>query len=135
MPVGAVVGIPADRDVGALREEVDAAVRAGAARIRLKIQPGWELEPVRAVRGDHPHVVLQVDANGSFCGSDDDVAVLSRLADFDVLCIEQPLPPADLVAHAQLARALRVPICLDESLSTPRTCATRFATGRAPWPA
>jgi O-succinylbenzoate synthase len=120
MPVGAVVGIPVDRDVGALREEVDAAVRAGAARIRLKIEPGWELEPVRAVREDHPHVVLQVDANGSFRGGDDDVAVLSRLADFDVLCIEQPLPPADLVAHAQLARALPVPICLDESLSTPR---------------
>ena len=40
MPVGAVVGIPADRDVGALREEVDAAVRAGAARVRLKIEPG-----------------------------------------------------------------------------------------------
>ena len=49
-----------------------------------------------------------------------DVAVLSRLAEFDVLCIEQPLPPADLVAHAQLARVLPVPICLDESLSTPR---------------
>ncbi len=46
--------------------------------------------------------------------------MLSRLADYDVLCIEQPLPPADLVAHAQLASVLPVPICLDESLSTPR---------------
>ena len=52
--------------------------------------------------------------------SAEDVAALSRLADFDVLCIEQPLPPADLVAHAQLAQLLPVPICLDESLSTPR---------------
>jgi O-succinylbenzoate synthase len=120
MPVGAVVGIPADRDVGTLREEVAAAVRVGAARVRLKIEPGWEIEPVRAVREDHPHLVLQVDANGSFRGGEDDVALLSRLADFDVLCIEQPLPPADLVAHAQLARALPVPICLDESLSSPR---------------
>ena len=48
------------------------------------------------------------------------MAALSRLADFDVLCIEQPLPPADLVAHAQLAARLPVPICLDESLSSPR---------------
>ncbi len=120
MPVGAVVGIPPDRDVGALREQVDAAVRAGAARVRLKIEPGWEIEPVRAVREDHPDLVLQVDANGCFRNAREDVATLSSLAAFGVLCIEQPLPPADLVALAQLARVLPVPICLDESLSTPR---------------
>jgi O-succinylbenzoate synthase len=120
MPVGAVAGIPLGHEVGALRAEVDAVVRAGAARVRLKIEPGWELEPVRAVRTDHPDLVLQVDANGSFRNRSEDVATLSRLADFGVLCIEQPLPPADLVAHAQLARVLPVPICLDESLTTPR---------------
>jgi O-succinylbenzoate synthase len=120
MPVGAVVGIPRRHDLSALRAEVDAAVQAGAARVRLKIEPGWELEPVRAVRADHPDLVLQVDANGSFRTGVEDVALLSHLADFGVLCIEQPLPPADLVAHAQLARLLPVPICLDESLSTPR---------------
>jgi o-succinylbenzoate synthase len=120
MAVGAVVGIPAHHDLGALRDEVVAAVRAGVARVRVKIEPGWELEPVRAVRSDHPDLVLQVDANGSFRGGSEDVAALSRLADFGVLCIEQPLPPADLVAHAQLARVLPVPICLDESLTTPR---------------
>ncbi len=104
MPVGAVVGIPADRDLDTLRAELAACVTAGAARVRLKIEPGWELEPVRGrARADHPDLVLQVDANGSYRGSDEDVAVLSRLADYDVLCIEQPLPPADLVAHAQLA--------------------------------
>ena len=120
MPVGAVVGIPADRELETLRAEVAATVAAGTARVRLKIEPGWELAPVRAVREDHPGLVLQVDANGSFRGTDEDVEVLSHLADFDVLCVEQPLPPADLVAHAQLARVLPVPICLDESLSTPR---------------
>jgi len=120
MPVGGVVGIPAGRDLGTLRAEVAACVTAGAARVRLKIEPGWELAPVRAARADHPALVLQVDANGSYRGSDEDIAVLSGLADYDVLCIEQPLPPADLVAHAQLAQLLPVPICLDESLSTPR---------------
>jgi o-succinylbenzoate synthase len=120
LAVGAVVGIPDDRDLRTLRREVDHAVEAGVARVRLKIEPGWELEPVRAVRADHPDLVLQVDANGSFRATPEDVAVLSPLADFDVLCIEQPLPPADLVAHAQLARVLPVPICLDESLSSPR---------------
>jgi O-succinylbenzoate synthase len=120
MAVGAVVGIPADRDLDSLRREVDSAVRAGAARVRLKIEPGWERAPVRAVRADHPGLVLQVDANGSFRGTEEDATVLAGLADFAVLCIEQPLPPADLVAHARLARTLPVPICLDESLSSPR---------------
>ena len=120
LAVGAVVGIPDGHDVAALRAQVDAAVESGAARLRLKVEPGWVLDPVRAVRADHPGLVLQVDANGSFTAADDNVATLSRLADFDVLCIEQPLPPADLVAHAQLAARLPVPICLDESLSTPR---------------
>ncbi len=129
MAAGAVVGIPAGRDLGALRAEVAAAVHAGAARVRLKIEPGWDLEPVRAVRADHPHLVLQVDANGSYRAGEADVAVLSRLAEFDVLCVEQPLPPADLVAHAQLARVLPVPICLDESLSTPRRVADALRNG------
>ncbi len=120
MPVGGVVGIPADRDLDTLQAELAACVTAGAARVRLKIEPGWEITPVRAARAEHPALVLQVDANGSYRGSDEDIAVLSRLADYDVLCIEQPLPPADLVAHAQLASVLPVPICLDESLSTPR---------------
>ena len=120
LAVGAVVGIPDGHDVGVLRQEVGALVQAGAARVRLKIEPGWEFEPVRALRTDHPDLVLQVDANGSFSTGEEDVAALSRLAELDVLCIEQPLPPADLVAHALLARVLPVPICLDESLSTPR---------------
>ena len=129
LAVGAVVGIPDGRDIAALRREVDAVVEDGAARVRLKIEPGWVVEPVRTVRAEHPDVVLQVDANGSFSAGAEDVALLSRLADYDVLCIEQPLPPADLVAHAQLARVLPVPICLDESLSTPRRVSDALRNG------
>jgi len=129
LAVGAVVGIPDGHDIAALRHEVDAVVQDGAARVRLKIEPGWVVEPVRAVRAQHPDLVLQVDANGSFGTGAEDVAVLSELADFDVLCIEQPLPPADLVAHAQLARLLPVPICLDESLSTPRRVSDALRNG------
>jgi O-succinylbenzoate synthase len=129
LAVGAVVGIPDGHDLLTLRRQVDAVVQAGAVRVRLKIEPGWEVVPVRAVREDHPDLVLQVDANGSFSDRAADVAELSRLADFDVLCIEQPLPPADLVAHAQLARLLPVPICLDESLSTPRRVTDALRNG------
>jgi O-succinylbenzoate synthase len=129
MPVGAVVGIPADRTLGTLCAEVERAVRTGAARVRLKVEPGWETEPVAAVRRDHPDLVLQVDANGSFRAGPEDVAVLSRLADFGVLCIEQPLPPSDLVALADLAVVLPVPVCLDESLSSLRRVHDAIRTG------
>jgi o-succinylbenzoate synthase len=120
LPVGAVVGIPPDRDLDTLLREVGDAVAAGAARVRMKIEPGWELEPVRRVRSAHPDLVIQVDANGSFRDTAEDVAQLAALADYGVLCVEQPLPPADLVALAQFARRLPVPVCLDESLTTPR---------------
>jgi O-succinylbenzoate synthase len=120
LPVGAVVGIPAGRDLDTVLGEVGAAVLAGATRLRMKIEPGWEREPVRRVRSAHPGLVIQVDANGSFRDTDEDVAVLSALADYGVLCVEQPLPPADLVALALFARKLPVPVCLDESLTTPR---------------
>lgn len=120
LPVGAVVGIPPGRDLDTLLREVGDAAAAGAARVRMKIEPGWELEPVRRVRSAHPDLVIQVDANGSYRDTDDDVAQLAALADYGVLCVEQPLPPADLVALAQFARRLPVPVCLDESLTTPR---------------
>jgi o-succinylbenzoate synthase len=118
LPVGAAVGIPPDDDLGLLRAQVDEAVADGAARVRIKVQPGWDVEPVAAVRADHSDLVLQVDANGSYQMGD--AEQVERLAAFGVLCIEQPLPPADLVAHAEFARRTSVPICLDESLSSPR---------------
>ena len=118
LPVGAAVGIPPDHDVGVLRQQVAEAVSGGAARVRVKIGPGWDLEPVAALRDDHPRIVLQVDANGSY--GIGDAERLGRLAEFGVLCIEQPLPPADLVAMAEFAGRIPLPVCLDESLTSPR---------------
>jgi O-succinylbenzoate synthase len=125
MPVGAAVGIPTERDVGPWREDVARLVALGPARLRLKIAPGWDIEPVRAVRQQHPDLTVQVDANGSYRldadPADRNAAIrLGALAEFDVRCVEQPLPPGDLVAHAELARRIDVPICLDESLTSPR---------------
>jgi O-succinylbenzoate synthase len=117
-PVGVAIGIPRDADVGALRAEVSEAVATGASRVRLKIQPGWDLEPVAAVRKDFPDLVLQADANGAYAS--EDAAHLDRLGEFGLVCLEQPLPAPDLVALAEVARRISVPVCLDESLSSPR---------------
>jgi o-succinylbenzoate synthase len=118
MAVGIAIGIPASRDVGELHALVQEAVTAGMRRVRLKIEPGWDIEPVRTVREAFPDLMLQVDANGSYAS--EDAPLLARLGEFGLACVEQPLPPGDLMAHAELARRIPVPICLDESLSSPR---------------
>ena len=114
--VGGFVGIPPERELSTLRRSADVAVARGITRLRMKIAPGWDLEPVRVVRNDHPDLAIQVDANGSY--RPEDAEHLGRLAEFGVLCVEQPLPPADLTASAELARRIALPVCLDESLSS-----------------
>ncbi|MFZ8967186.1 MAG: o-succinylbenzoate synthase [Ilumatobacteraceae bacterium] len=87
----------------------------GYLRIKLKIEPGFDIEPVRAVRstfGDG--LLLQVDANSAYHVSD--AEHLAKLDDFDLLLIEQPLPEEQVASHAQLAKVVRTPICLDESI-------------------
>ena len=63
---GAVVGIPDDRDMGRLVDDVGRLVDGGFARVRLKIEPGWDLAPVAAVRRAFPALSLAVDANGAY---------------------------------------------------------------------
>lgn len=118
-PVGTAVGIPADRDRETFEADVARAVAEGATRVRIKIAPGWDVEPVAAARRCHPGLLLMADANGSYVM--DDAERLGRaLAEWDLVCLEQPLPPADLAAQADFARRCAVPIGLDESLSSPR---------------
>jgi o-succinylbenzoate synthase len=116
MAVGGFAGIPPDRELSTLRRSAALAVGRGVTRLRMKIAPGWDIEPVRAVRKDHPELAIQVDANGSY--RPDDAEHLGRLGEFGVLCVEQPLPPADLSASAELAGRMTLPVCLDESLSS-----------------
>ncbi|MGP8058138.1 MAG: enolase C-terminal domain-like protein [Acidimicrobiales bacterium] len=121
--VGAIVGIPDGRRLGPLLDEVDAAVSAGAARVRLKIEPGWDFWPVRSVRERHPDLALQVDANGAYrltTDAEDDARRLAALDPFGLTCVEQPLAAGDLPALAQLATLLATPVALDESLTSLR---------------
>ncbi len=77
----------------------------GYVRIKLKIEPGWDIEPVRLVRElIGPDMPLQVDANTAY--TRDDIAHLCKLDEFDLLLIEQPLPEDDILGHAQLAPRL-----------------------------
>jgi o-succinylbenzoate synthase len=100
----------------------------GYVRIKLKIEPGWDIEPVRAVRAEYgDDVMLQVDANTAYTLAD--ARHLARLDDFDLVLIEQPLPEDDVRGHATLASMLSTPVCLDESIRSARDAATAITLG------
>lgn len=112
---GVSVGIFDDLDT--LLAAVQGYVDDGYARIKIKIEPGWDIEPTRLVRElIGPEMGLQVDANTAYTRAD--AEHLARLDEYDLLLIEQPLPEDDLLGHAMLAAALATPMCLDESITS-----------------
>ena len=94
---------------------VSCELESGYQRIKLKIKPGKDAQFVEAVRKQFPAITLSVDANSAY-QIITDASVLKRLDDYNLLMIEQPLAPGDLVDHAKLQRELQTPICLDESI-------------------
>ena len=140
-------GRPLARELGAVRDRVPCGVSVGImdsipqlldavadyldvgyVRIKLKIEPGWDVEPVRAVRerfGDD--VLLQVDANTAYTLAD--ARQLAKLDPFDLLLIEQPLDEDDVLGHADLAKLVRTPICLDESITSAASAAAAIRLG------
>ena len=112
VPCGVSVGIAPSME--ALVEEVTSYVEAGYKRIKLKIEPGWDIEPVRKIRELFPDKPLQVDANQAY--SRNDSKHLQQLDDFNLLLIEQPLDEHDILGHARLAKIMTTPVCLDESI-------------------
>lgn len=127
VPAGVSVGIM--DDLGHLLDVVAGYLDDGYRRIKLKIEPGWDLEPVRAVRERFGGIDLQVDANTAYTLAD--ARHLAKLDEFDLLLIEQPLPEDDLRGHAALAKVIATPVCLDESIESARDAATAIALGAA----
>ncbi|MET3808508.1 O-succinylbenzoate synthase [Nakamurella sp. UYEF19] len=126
VPSGVSVGI--QDSIPELLDVVDGYLAQGYVRIKLKIRPGWDLAPVRAVReriGDD--VLLQVDANAAYTLVD--AQLLRRLDEFGLLLIEQPLGEDDIRQHAELAKLLSTPICLDESIVSAKAAADAIMLG------
>ncbi|QKV90724.1 o-succinylbenzoate synthase [Streptomyces sp. NA02950] len=124
VPAGVSVGIK--NSLPELLDDVEKYLAEGYTRIKLKIEPGWDLEPVRAVRtrfGDT--LPLQVDANTAYTLAD--AEHLRKLDAFDLLLIEEPLEENNLHAHALLQQRLTTPVCLDESIHTARDAAAAIA--------
>lgn len=111
---GVSVGIPTTESIPALLEEVEGYLAAGYQRIKLKIEPGWDHEPVGAVRGQWPDIRLQTDANQAYQRSD--AEHLAGMDEFDLLLHEQPLEEDDWYGHVLLSEVCRTAICMDESI-------------------
>ena len=111
IPSGVAVGIY--DTVGELIERVGRYVAEGYRRVKIKIQPGWDAEPVAAVRGRFPGVPLMVDANAAYTLAD--AAVFRELDAHGLMMIEQPLARVAHAEAAELQRQLRTPLCADES--------------------
>jgi len=121
VPAGVSVGIP--DSLPELIGQVEGYLEQGYQRVKLKIEPGWDLEPIRAVRERFgPGLALQADANAAYTLAS--APHLRALDAFGLLLLEQPLAADDLLGHAELARLLATPVCLDESITSPRAAAT-----------
>jgi O-succinylbenzoate synthase len=84
--------------------------------VKLKIRPGWDTEVIREVRREFPTAVIHVDANSGYTLKD--IRVFQELDELNLAMFEQPLQHDDLLDHADLARQVATPICLDESITS-----------------
>ncbi len=114
--VGVSVGI--QPTTKALVDAVEGYIAAGYRRIKIKIKPGRDVDDARAVRNAFPEIRLQVDANSAYTLETSPALLpLDRLS---LLLIEQPLNEDDIWDHHKLQSQFQTPICLDESIVTPR---------------
>ena len=114
-PVRACAAIGLERSPGDTVKRVGQAINAGIQEVKVKIEPGRDLEYLRAVRGRFKRLAVAADANGSYEADDRFLEAVDTLG---LEYLEQPLPADDLTGHAILRERVATPICLDESAMT-----------------
>ncbi|MFC4585536.1 enolase C-terminal domain-like protein [Sphaerisporangium corydalis] len=105
--VMATVRLSAERSLEAMIARVNRHVCAGYAHVTLDVHPGWDVEPVRAVRQAYPALTLAVDGRGAYTGAPADITALEALAAYDVTAIERPFGGPDSAADLDLHGELR----------------------------
>jgi O-succinylbenzoate synthase len=111
IPSGVAIGIY--DQVGELLDRVERFISQGYRRIKIKIEKGWDIEPVAAVRARFPAMPLMVDANAAYTIAD--AAVFRELDTFGLMMIEQPLARDAHDEAGELQQQLSTPLCADES--------------------
>ncbi|MCP4247918.1 MAG: o-succinylbenzoate synthase, partial [bacterium] len=122
IPSGAVVA--RFGDFAGTLEEADRRLADGYGKIKVKVGPGFDIEPLRQLRRHYPDVPLAADANGSYSPGE----VPPALDELDLLYLEQPYPPEiEWRVFRRLRTDLSTPICLDESVTGPPTMRSAIA--------
>jgi o-succinylbenzoate synthase len=110
-----------------LLKAIETHLDEGYRRVKIKIQPGSDVELVRAVRQHFGEVPLMVDANGAYTAAD--IEVFRQLDDFDLLMFEQPMAADDIDGLAELQKSVTTPVCIDETAGTPEQTAEAIRRG------
>jgi O-succinylbenzoate synthase len=111
VPSGVAIGI--FDTIDELIDRVRRYVIEGYQRVKIKIQPDWDVEPVAAVRAEFPRLPLMVDANAAY--TIDDLQTFRDLDRFQLMMIEQPLAANAIAEAGALQAQLKTPLCADES--------------------
>ncbi len=106
---------------------IEDSIKKGYRRIKVKIERGYNVELLKAIRDRFGNIPLSVDANQGF--SRDDFETLKKLDQFDLKYIEQPLPLEDINGHALLRKEMKTPICLDESIESVESATNAIERG------
>ncbi|TXK43633.1 O-succinylbenzoate-CoA synthase [Nonomuraea sp. C10] len=94
----ATVRLTPDLSIESLVTRVNQQVCAGYGHVTLDVRPGWDVEPVRAVRAAYPALTLAVDCGNAYT----DGGQLVALDSYGLEVIERPFPAGDVYAHADL---------------------------------
>jgi len=114
--VGVSVGLQSSPQE--LVRKVQEYIQDGYGRIKIKIKPGRDVGDTESVRTAFPTIKLQVDANSAY--TLETSQALYPLDGMNLLLIEQPLYEDDIWDHRILQSRMQTPICLDESVISPR---------------
>ncbi len=117
--VGADFGV--QDTVKILLTKIQGAIDQGYPRVKLKFRRGWDLDMLKQVRDAFPDYAFHIDCNAAFTLADTEL--FKKVDRFELAMIEQPLDHADLLDHAELQKQIGTPICLDESITTPKAMA------------
>ncbi|MBM3933135.1 MAG: o-succinylbenzoate synthase [SAR202 cluster bacterium] len=125
VPVGAAFGI--EDSIDALLRKIGDARAAGHPCVKLKVAHGWDLEIVRAATSTFPGMQFHIDCNAGY--TLDDLPFFKAIDGLGLAFIEQPLHYADVIDHAELARQIRTPVCLDESIVSVKSAEQAIKVG------
>ena len=122
---GADFGIQDSIDM--LLGNIQGAVDAGFPRIKLKAARGWDLDMLKAVTSTFPDMTFHIDCNSGY--TLDDLPFFKAIDHMGLAFLEQPLHYADVLDHAELAKQIETPVCLDESIVSPRAAEQAIRVG------